>query len=293
MLETFAMHPVFLEADIRASWSALLALGDGDDNAAGELIEAMLDNCYNRAGVAGSWGKECDRALYMRAVLERVELATEMAGNFTRTTPVDDYEGDEVVDEERGGLLTTTFGSDNVVPRAEAIAVASEELSFPAFFLEYAVPRRAVIFPGEYSVAAGADNTDVDQSMTHGADGVAGAAAMAAMMDVVSTASGMEEEDSSSSSLVSSTNAAATAQDDIDHTSAARRRVLDLVTACVPYRVNDKTGYVYGPLRSCDEALLRTLVMPRYIAADFVQRFRASDALPVKDHHDVESFIKG
>lgn len=271
-----AIHPIFLETNMRDAWTALLEGGGSskDHEGAGQLIEAMLIDCHRRASDA--WGRECDRALYLEAVLERIER-------------------DAAAAKLPAGAETDLAG--------EEIAVASQALPFSKFFLEYAVPRRPILLPlhpdaggGRGDGGSGLTNIDdqegIEQTRGISSDNVAGVTA-SNQDDVVSRPDYGEEEgrDSSSSfpSAPSPAGSTAPTSGTYDTNSSV---LLDLIAACVPNRV-DAAGTAEGPLRHCSEALLEVLVVPPYVAADFVQRVGGRDILAVDDYLEVERFASG
>ena len=119
------MPSIFLEADVRVAWASLLDEGSKLEGGPGELVGAMLEECHGRR--SGRWSAECDRALYLQSVLEKVN---NVAAFVQRS-----------VEEEQ------QLGLDSAA--REIVVVPSAQLPFSAFFLEYAVPRRPVIISGE------------------------------------------------------------------------------------------------------------------------------------------------
>lgn len=260
------MHPMFFETNMKAAWGTLLDVGDGGYEGARELIGEMLGDCNGRASAA--WGKECDHALYLEAVLERA-IATATSG------------GAMDADKEEGASSASVDRAD-AAPEAQDVAVVSDTLPFSAFFLEYAVPRQPVIFPQQQPLLAAAHIVESsEEGVTTAADDG----------EDMSSGEGRGKRDSSGWSSTSPSNSAgATVKED---GALFDQEVLDLITECVPYRAGELTGTADGPLRPCEAALLETLSIPRYVAADFVQRFRARDAVPAKDHPEVEQFASG
>lgn len=146
------MSSIFLEADVRVGWETLLDEGSKLEGGPGEIVGAMLEECHGR-GRGGGWSAECDRALYLQSVLEKV---SNTAAFFQRSVEED---GDR-----QFGLGSAT---------RKIAVVPSAQLPFSAFFLEYAVPRRPVIISGEArggddamaavpgATAAATDNKDI------------------------------------------------------------------------------------------------------------------------------------
>lgn len=253
------MNPFSLETDMKAAWSTLLDVGDGGFQVAKGIIGEMLEDCNGQSSAA--WGKECDRALYLEAVLGRaISTATS------------------------GGAMDVSEDKE-ATPHAQDVAVVSDTLPFSTFFLEYAVLRRPVIFPqqplltsrpivesGEEETIAADDGEDMSRVENRGNAGRG------------------NEGDPLAWSSTSPFNSAATT---IKASVLFDQEVLDLVADCIPYREGELTGTADGPLRPCEATLLETLAVPRYVAADFVQRFRVGESMPAKDHPEVEQFTSG
>lgn len=244
---------------MRVGWEALLDEGSKLEGGPGELVGAMLEGCHDR-GRSGGWSTECDRALYLQSVLEKVSDA---AAFLQRSVVV----GEE--DEQQ------LFGLNSAA--REIAVVPSAQLPFSAFFLEYAVPRRPVILSGE---AGGGDDATT---------AVSGATATAAA-DSKDILGGTERQDTRSHHHHAGS----------DENASLKQRALpvdkglvDSVAACLPYPVGSTSGTVEGPLRACSGSVLDSVPIPFQVTEDFAQRFRNEDVLPLAEHADVEHFLSG
>lgn len=241
-------HAVFLEKDIRVAWAALLGAdknnGSSEWDATGGgsrgVVNAMLADCHGRK--SGAWGAECDRALYLKSVLNKIDDSSAASTSIDAASASDD--------------------EAQLESSANDVAVVSgAHLPFSAFFHEYAVPRRPVIL----SESSGSDYP-VDQTSS-------------------------EEQGYSSDDHRNPAD-----QQDKRHGVRTDGGLLGEIDACLPYPV-DPTGAAAvtaaGPLRACPDALLGNLLVPLHVSEDFVQRFRARDVLPIRDHAEVEHFVSG
>lgn len=280
----FAVHPIFLETDMRAAWSALLSVGGREDyKQARELVNEMLEDCHGRATAV--WGEECDRVLYLEAVLDR---ATAAPGATTAN-----------VSKEEQGIIANGIGGDNVADAASAaqaqeVTKVSEALPFSTFFLEFAVPRRPVIFPMEdRQVFAGTAALDIESEQR--APPAVSTGAMDDPEEKMSHGENQSEKNYSSRSSTSRSDSASATTTAVIEDDVSDQRVLDVLTECVPYPKAEKSpGTANGPLRTCDAGvLLERLTVPRYVVADYVQRFRAKDIVPAQYHQDIEKFASG
>ncbi|CAM9773789.1 unnamed protein product, partial [Discosporangium mesarthrocarpum] len=129
------MHPVFLETNMRAAWTALLDEGQGYDGAE-ELLRVMMEDCHS-SDKEGFWGRPCDRAVYLEGVLKQAVAATASRR----------YDGDV---------------HDQDLQQVTDIPEAPENLSFSSFFLEYAVPGLPVVLLEDLVRSTGGNVTDVD-----------------------------------------------------------------------------------------------------------------------------------
>lgn len=270
-----AVHTVFLETDMRAAWTALLDANTSnssssssrwDSGAAGggarEIVDVMLADCHSRK--SRDWDTECDRALYLESVLEKVDSTS----SRSTTTGVDpaSLAGEERKQQAR---LESAANEIAVVPAAQ--------LPFSAFFHEYAVPRRPVVMlsEGSSSSEASGDGTPVDPTST-------------------------EEYGDSSRDYGDPTDHATDFPQQIEDAPRGRDddTLLGAVNACLPYPVHETgsamaTGTVEGPLRDCHEPLFENLLVPLHMSEDFAQRFRGQNVLPEGEHPEVERFLSG
>lgn len=238
---------------MRVAWATLVDEGGKLEGGAGGLVGEMLEECHGRK--SGRWGAECDRALYLQSVLEKINNAAAFSG----------LAGVEEEEELQMGVDSAA----RYIP-----VVPAAQLPFSAFFLEYAVPRRPVIIPGE----AGGD----------GATAVDPTSATAGDKDIPTG----EEQDFVRSD-----------HQDSDENAFPKQRNLNLVdkilvdslAACLPYPADDDSaaGAVEGPLRACNNSVLESVPIPFQVTEDFAQRFRSEDVLPEAEHPGVESFLSG
>lgn len=239
---------------MRVGWEALLDEGNKLEGGPGEVVRAMLEGCHGR-GRSGGWSVECDHALYLQSVLEKVNDA---AAFLQRSV------GEE--DEQQ------LFGLDSAA--REIAVVPSARLPFSAFFLEYAVPRRPVIIAG--GAGGGDDARAAAPGATAAADG----------KDILG---GTERQDSRSHHHAGLDENASLKQ----RTLLTDKGLVDSVAACLPYPVGSTSGTVEGPLRACSSSVLDSVPIPFQVTEDFAQRFRNEDVLPLVEHADVEHFLYG
>lgn len=267
-----AVHTAFLETNMRAAWTALLDANSSsnsgwDSGAAGggarEIVDAMLADCHSRK--SSDWDAECDRAMYLESVLERVDNTSSRSA----TTGIDPANaGDE--ERQQQARLESAANEIAVVPAAH--------LPFSAFFHEYAVPRRPVVMLSEGSSGDGAsdDSRPVDP------------------------ASRKEQGDSSYDHVDRADHATdfPRQMEDAQRSRDDDDALLSAVDACLPYPVHKTgatttAGAVEGPLHDCRESLLENLLVPLHVSEDFAQRFRGQSVLPVGEHADVKRFVSG
>eukprot|EP00752_Nemacystus_decipiens_P004507 g4115.t1 len=258
---------------MRAAWAALLDAnsssgGGWDSGAAGggarEIVDVMLADCHSRK--TRDWDAECDRALYLEAVLEKVDSSsTSSRGSTTGVDPAS-LAG---VQQQQQARLESAANEIAVVPAAQ--------LPFSTFFQEYAVPRRPVVMLSEGRSCGGARDDDAPVSLPS-----------------------REEQGGSSRD---NGDPADHATDFAQMKDAQRGRDDDAllraaVDACLPYPVHQTgsttaVGTVGVPLRDCHEPLLENLLVPFHVSEDFAQRFRGQNVLPVEQHAEVERFLSG
>ena len=263
-----AVHTVFLETNMRAAWTALIdanSSSSGWDSGAAagsarEIVEVMLANCHTRN--SRDWGAECDRAMYLESVLEKVDSTS------TRSTTMDANPA-SLADQERQqqARLESAANEIAVVPAAQ--------LPFSAFFHEYAVPRRPVVMLSEGSsgVGASSDETPVDHT-------------------------NREEQEDSSRDDGDPADHATDFPQQMEEFQRGRddNAVLNAVDACLPYPAHQTgstvaAGTVEGSLHDCHEPLFQNLLVPPHVSEDFAQRFRGQNVLPVGEHAEVERFL--
>lgn len=267
---TLAMNTVFLETDMRAAWIALLEAGSssssgrhegGGAGAQGggprEIVDKMLVDCHGRQN--GAWGAECDRALYLDSVLEKVEGSGSNA--FASAT------GTTIAPEEEHREQEALYSAAN-----EIAAMPAGKLPFSTFFHEYAVPGRPVL------ILSG-----------HGVDGKGGG--MPTDLTGEDASENPPHLDLDHADVATDT---LPQQTEKERQSCAHERVLSSIDACLPYPVNTTAavGTVDGPLRAC-QSILEDFPVPLYVAEDFSQRFRGQDVLPMDEHPAVERFVSG
>lgn len=243
---------------MRVAWEALLDEGSELEGGPGELVGAMLEECHGRR--SGEWSSECDRALYLQSVLDKVINAAA----FFELSAVEEEE------EEEQQLI----GLDSVA--REIPVVPAAQLPFSAFFLEYAVPRRPVIVSGE---AGGGGGGDDDTTATAAPPS---ATTSTADKDILR---GKEQD--------------LRPHHHVDENAFLKQRnlidkgLVDSVAACLPYAVDSTAGTVEGPLRACSSSILESVPVPLQVTEDFAQRFRNADVLPLVEHPDVGRFLSG
>lgn len=261
------VHPVFLETNMKAAWTALLAEGDRHQGGAGGLLDAMLRDCHGRRSEA--WGAECDRALYLEAVLDNAAQLS--ATPIIPTLPHAAVDGGD--EEQR-----------TAQPRAEDIAVVeSGMLPFSSFFLGYAVPKRPVILSqqrGEELIISGNSTSPAGES------------------DAKTTTAGIIDEDPPTSSGEKVQSQPATPSSSSGYEDwIVNGRLVDLVAACAPYPDDgepaDGGGTVERSLSLCHKSVLENLPVSLYVAGDFAQRYRRQGVLPPEDIPEVERFVSG
>ncbi|CAM9889013.1 unnamed protein product, partial [Choristocarpus tenellus] len=195
----------------------------------------MMEDCHaGEEREEGSWGRACDRAAYLEGVLSQALAAS---------TKYSIGEGREM------GLI-------------DQIPVASENMSFSSFFMDYAVGGRPIILLEDLI------NTS-DHSVNEVGD--------------VSLGTGEEAASSSSSSASPSLPPSMPISAGTDH-------VLELLLSCVRYE-NPRVDTAEQLLSSCDKSLLEAIVTPSYASADFVQRYQEPDVLPLEKHQAVRKYL--
>lgn len=258
-----AMNPVFLETNMKAAWTTLLAEGDRHVGGVRGLLDVMLRDCHGRRSEA--WGAECDRALYLEAALENAaQSSTAPKPTLSRV----------VEGEDRQRTVSRH-------PKAGDIAVAEPgRLPFSSFFLEYAVPKRPVILSRQRVDDAG--ELIFSSGITMGETGA-------------KTTTDVTDEDHASGGKHQPQPAVSASSGDDQW--IINGRLLDILTACVPYPAGgDSTaggGTVERPLSLCKKSVLENLSVPLYVTGDFAQRFRRQGVLPPEDHPEVERFVSG
>ena len=255
-----ATHPLFLETNMQDAWDHLLAEGNQLPGGARGLVQAMLAECHAWEG--GRWdAAECDRALYLEAVLEKVAAASPAATPQQRLA-VSNRSDDE---EERGDPQEA----------ATTIALAlSAELTFSSFFLDYAVPREPLILSG----------SGVDGFLS-----MATAGKMAEASAAASDLSTISEQDSTGDFVGS---IAGIVEEEQLQLPVDRQFPGDVIT-CVPRADNPEADTVEGLLRDCPASVLENFRVPPHVAGDFAQRFRREGILPTQDVPAVEQFVSG
>lgn len=211
----------------------------------------MLEGCHGRG--SGEWSAECDRALYLQSVLEKVDNAAAFPGPAA-----------PAVEEE---LRTRLYSAARYTP-----VVPAAQLPFSTFFLEYAVPRRPVIISGE--TGGGSDATTAAPTSIITAD--------------TDSSTGEEQNFVRSYHEDSSENAFPKQRD----RNITNKILMDNLAACLPYPADDSiAGAVEGPLRACNSSILESLPIPSQVTEDFAQRFRNEGVLAEAEHPGVESFL--